>query len=50
MAYNAQNHWVSRLCPSSGILKTVKKKFWKLDLFRATGEGKVTCTLLGPLK
>jgi hypothetical protein len=24
MVYNAQNHWGSRLCPSSGILNTRK--------------------------
>jgi hypothetical protein len=24
MVYNTQNHWVSGLCPSSGILNTVK--------------------------
>jgi hypothetical protein len=37
-------------CPSSGILKNCKRKFWKLDLFPASGEGKVTSTLLGPLE
>jgi hypothetical protein len=29
MVHNTQNYWVSGLCPSSGILKNRKHKFWK---------------------
>jgi hypothetical protein len=36
-----QNHWVSGLCPPSGIL---------LDLFPSSGEGRETPTLLGALE
>jgi hypothetical protein len=46
-----QNHWVSGLCQSSGILNTRKlvlenTTFRKLDLFPSSGEGKGTPTLL----
>jgi hypothetical protein len=34
----AQNYWVFGLCPLSGILKTKKTMFWKLDLFPSSGE------------
>jgi hypothetical protein len=50
MVCNAQNYWVSGLCPSSGILNTTEKTFRKLDLFPSSGEGKKTPTLLGPLE
>jgi hypothetical protein len=40
MVYNAQDCWVSGLCPSSDILRTQKDKtFQKLDLFPSSGKG-----------
>jgi hypothetical protein len=45
-----QNHWVSELCPSSGILNTRKHNFRKLDVFPFSGEEWETPTLLGPVE
>jgi hypothetical protein len=49
MVYNAQNYWVFRLCPSSGILKTTKYYFGNWICFRRQERGE-TPTLLGPLE
>jgi hypothetical protein len=46
MVYNTKNYWVSGLCPSSGILNSMKS----MDLFPPSGEGRETPTLLGPLE
>jgi hypothetical protein len=48
MVYNNQNHWVSGLCPSSGILETRKNNFWILDSFPPSGERRELLTPLGP--
>jgi hypothetical protein len=39
MVYNAQNHWVCRLCPSSGILNTRKQRFGNWKCFRPQVRG-----------
>jgi hypothetical protein len=44
--YNTQNYWVSRFCPSSGVLTGKKTSFRKLDLFPSSGEERETPTLL----
>jgi hypothetical protein len=49
MVYNIQNHWVTGLCPVSGILNTENTTFWKLDV-SVSDEGKDTPTLFGPLE
>jgi hypothetical protein len=43
---NTQNHLVSGLCPSSGVLNSTA--FRKLNLFPSSGEGTEKPTLLGP--
>jgi hypothetical protein len=46
-----KNYWVLRLFPSSGVLGSRNTTFRKLDLFRASGEGKEkTPTELGTLE
>jgi hypothetical protein len=47
---STQNHWISGICPSTGIVTTMKYNFRKLDLFPSSGEGRETPTLLGPLE
>jgi hypothetical protein len=42
MVYDTQNHLVSGLCPSSGILNNYKSTFQELHLFPSSREGKKT--------
>jgi hypothetical protein len=34
MVYNTEKYWVSELCPSSGILETIKHNASKMNFFR----------------
>jgi hypothetical protein len=45
-----QDHWVSEIRPSSGILNVRKRNVSGLDLFPSSDEGRETPTLLGPLE
>jgi hypothetical protein len=49
MVYNAQNYWVSGLCPFSGILDTRKHKVSETGCFRLQVRGG-RHTLLGPFE
>jgi hypothetical protein len=40
---NSQNHWISELCPSSGILNTRDTTFPKAGLFPSFVEMEDTC-------
>jgi hypothetical protein len=51
MVYDVQDYWVFGLCPSSGILKTLKNTmFRKLDLFLSSGEGTGDNYSVGPVR
>jgi hypothetical protein len=47
IVYNTQNHRVSGLSPSSGILKTRITAYRKQDMFPSSDEGRNSHTLLG---
>jgi hypothetical protein len=40
------NHWLSGLCPLSGIVNNKKKRFGKQDVLPTSDEGKEIPTLL----
>jgi hypothetical protein len=50
MVYDTQNHQVSGLRPSSGLIMLENTAFRRLNLFPSSGGGTETPTLLGPLE
>jgi hypothetical protein len=50
MVHNTQNQKVSRLCPSSGILRAWKHNGLETGSVSSSGEKRETPTLLGPLE
>jgi hypothetical protein len=45
-----QNYGVSGFCPTSDVLKTIKRNVRKLGCFLSSGERKEISTLLSPLE